>query len=56
MKAILIPQKGGAENLVLTDYPTPALQDGFVLVQIKAFGLNRAVLDELSEELPVHRD
>jgi NADPH:quinone reductase len=42
MKAILIKQKGGPENLVLTEYPSPTPREGFVLVQIKAFGINHA--------------
>jgi len=42
MKAILIKQKGGVENLQITEYKKPLSVDGFVLIQIKAFGLNRA--------------
>jgi NADPH:quinone reductase len=42
MKAILIKQKGGVENLLLAEYEKPKPADGFVLIQIKAFGLNRA--------------
>lgn len=42
MKAILIKQRGGPENLVIEDYLKPESKDGFVLIQVKAFGLNRA--------------
>jgi NADPH:quinone reductase-like Zn-dependent oxidoreductase len=42
MKAILIKQKGGPENMVVTNYEDPKLREGFVLIEIKAFGLNRA--------------
>ncbi len=42
MKAILIKQRGGPENLVLGEYPSPTPKEGFVLVQVKAFGLNHA--------------
>jgi NADPH:quinone reductase len=42
MKAILVNQKGGPENLVLAEYPTPVAKEGFVLVEIKAFGINHA--------------
>jgi NADPH2:quinone reductase len=52
MKAILIPEKGGPENLVMSDYPTPAVQEDFVLIQIKAFGLNRAEIYMRKGEWP----
>ncbi|PSL49896.1 NADPH:quinone reductase-like Zn-dependent oxidoreductase [Chitinophaga niastensis] len=42
MKAILIKEKGNAENLIITEYPIPEPQPGFVLVRNKAFGINRA--------------
>lgn len=42
MKAVLIQQNGGPENLVLAEYPTPTPREGFVLVQVKAFGINHA--------------
>src|ERR1700753_3838658 len=44
MKAILVKTQGGPENLVVADYPTPVPKEGFVLVQIKAFGINHAEL------------
>jgi NADPH:quinone reductase-like Zn-dependent oxidoreductase len=42
MKAILIKEKGGAENLVLRDYQTPPSREGSVLIQVRAFGINHA--------------
>ena len=42
MKAILIKEHGGPENFVLTEYPTPTPKEGFVLVEVKAFGINHA--------------
>jgi NADPH:quinone reductase len=42
MKAILVREKGKAENLIIGEYDKPAPQTGFVLVQNKAFGINRA--------------
>jgi len=44
MKAILVKQRGGPENLVLAEYPSPTPEKGSVLVQIKAFGINHAEL------------
>ncbi|MDB5145331.1 MAG: NADPH:quinone reductase-like Zn-dependent oxidoreductase [Mucilaginibacter sp.] len=52
MKAILIQQKGGTENLILSDYPTPTVKKDFVLIQIKAFGLNRAEIYMRKGEWP----
>src|ERR1700761_629576 len=42
MKAILIKQKGGPENMSLSDYPTPVAAKDTVLVKIMAFGVNHA--------------
>ncbi len=42
MQAIAINQFGGPEQLVLRDIPTPAPQEGEVLIKVKAFGINRA--------------
>ncbi len=42
MRAIIIKQHGGAENLAIEEYPDPEPQPGHVLVEVKAFGLNRA--------------
>jgi NADPH2:quinone reductase len=44
MKAILIKQKGGPENLVIEEYNKPKAGEDTVLIRIKAFGLNRAEL------------
>jgi NADPH2:quinone reductase len=42
MKAIVISEFGGPENLVIRDLPTPSPQPGDVLVRVRAFGINRA--------------
>ncbi|KZV70381.1 quinone oxidoreductase [Peniophora sp. CONT] len=43
MRAILVKDgKGPAENLYIGEAPEPALGEGQVKVQVKAFGLNRA--------------
>src|SRR5882724_9130344 len=42
MKAILVNERGKAENLVIGDYQKPVPGNGFVLVKNKAFGINRA--------------
>jgi NADPH:quinone reductase len=42
MRAIVIKEFGGPEVLAIEDRPMPALQPGFVLIEVKAFGLNRA--------------
>ncbi len=42
MKAIVVEQPGGPEVLQLKDVPTPEPRSGWVLIKIKAFGLNRS--------------
>lgn len=42
MKAILINEKGGPENLVLSDYAKPTAMHDSILIQVRAFGINRA--------------
>jgi NADPH2:quinone reductase len=42
MKAIVIAQNGGPENLCLTEYSKPEPEKGMVLIKVKAFGINRA--------------
>src|SRR5215470_6098226 len=42
MRAIVIDKFGGPENLVYTELPEPAPQPGYVVIKIKAFGLNHA--------------
>jgi NADPH:quinone reductase len=42
MNAYVISEPGGPEKLVLTDLETPKLKPGWVLIKIKAFGLNRS--------------
>lgn len=42
MKAIVIHEIGGPEVLKIEERPIPAIETGKVLIQIKAFGLNRS--------------
>ena len=44
MKAIVIHNAGGAENLIIEERPIPKPKTGEVLLKIKAFGLNRSEL------------
>lgn len=40
MKAIILQEPGPASTLTLTDIPAPTIQDGEVLVQVKAISIN----------------
>ena len=40
MKAVVLKQVGGPENLILKEVPAPVLKDDEVLVQVKAIGIN----------------
>jgi len=42
MKAVVINQYGGTDQLLFKEIPTPEPQEGDVLVSVKAFGINRA--------------
>src|SRR6516225_8825950 len=42
MKAYVINEPGGPEKLVLTEIKTPTAKPGWVLIKVKAFGLNRS--------------
>src|SRR5882724_1120006 len=42
MRAIVIKQPGGPEQLAVVDRPVPEAGPGEVLIEVKAFGLNRA--------------
>jgi tumor protein p53-inducible protein 3 len=44
MKAIVVTEPGGTENLRLAEVPDPELRDGYVLIDVKATALNRADL------------
>jgi NADPH:quinone reductase-like Zn-dependent oxidoreductase len=44
MKAAVIRVPGGPEVLTLEDWPVPQPADGWVLIKVKAFGLNRSEL------------
>ena len=42
MRAFVINEPGGPEKLVLREIAKPAARDGWVLIRIRAFGLNRS--------------
>src|SRR5581483_210834 len=42
MRAIVIKQYGGPEALALEERPEPQAKPGHVIIDVKAFGLNRA--------------
>ena len=44
MRAVVIEQAGGPEVLKLQDRPVPKPESGWVLVKVKAFGINRSEL------------
>jgi NADPH:quinone reductase-like Zn-dependent oxidoreductase len=44
MKAVVIHKAGGPEALVIEERPVPNAKLGWVLIQVKAFGLNRSEL------------
>ncbi|OCK90426.1 alcohol dehydrogenase zinc-binding domain protein [Cenococcum geophilum 1.58] len=57
MKAIIIEHFGGPDSLVIKDVPTPEPEDGYVVIQIKAFGVNHAEMHmrrgEWAESMPI---
>jgi len=42
MKAVVFNQYGGVDQLLIKDLPVPVVQEGEVLIRVKAFGINRA--------------
>lgn len=42
MKAIVIYKAGDAQQLQLEERPIPALKEGWTLVKVKGFGINRS--------------
>jgi NADPH:quinone reductase-like Zn-dependent oxidoreductase len=44
MRAIVLTVPGGPEALEIHDLPRPAARDGWVLIRVEAFGLNRSEL------------
>ncbi len=62
MKAIILKEFGGVENLEFTELPVPEITDGEVLVQLKSISLNpvdiktrsgRGVAGLLKDQMPV---
>jgi len=44
MRAVVLSQPGGPENLVLSTLPLPQAPAGWVRIAVRAFGLNRSEL------------
>lgn len=42
MKAIVVHEAGGPENLILEECPIPQVRDGWSLVKVKGFGINHS--------------
>lgn len=42
MKAVVLTQPTPADQVTLTSVPTPKVQPGWVLIKVKAFGLNHS--------------
>ena len=42
MKAIVIYKAGDAQQLQIEERPIPALKEGWTLVKVKGFGINRS--------------
>src|SRR6476661_5161444 len=42
MRAIVIQKFGGPENLVIKELPEPEPKPGYVVIEVKAFGINHA--------------
>jgi NADPH2:quinone reductase len=57
MKAIVVESFGSPSNLIVKNVPKPVPQPGFVLIHIKAFGLNHAEMHmrrgEWVESMPI---
>ncbi|KAJ5389404.1 uncharacterized protein N7496_000472 [Penicillium cataractarum] len=57
MKAIVIEQFGGPESLVIKDVPQPEPAMGYVVIRVKAFGVNHAEMHmrkgEWAEWMPI---
>lgn len=54
MKAIVLYQAGGPENFVIVERPVPTPAKGWVLVKVRAFGLNRSELMTQKGAIPQH--
>ena len=42
MKAVVVYEAGGAEQLVYTDVPRPTIKEGRSLVKVRGFGINHS--------------
>lgn len=40
MKAIILKEVGGPENLVLAEVPIPSIRDNEILIRVKAVSIN----------------
>ncbi|OCL11209.1 alcohol dehydrogenase zinc-binding domain protein [Glonium stellatum] len=57
MEAIVVENFGGPDALIIKDVPTPEPKDGYAVIQVKAFGVNRAEMymrrGEWAEAMPI---
>jgi NADPH:quinone reductase len=56
MKAIVIREHGGPENLVVRDLPDPEPKSGHVVIEVKAFGVNHAETHMRQGQWPENSD
>ncbi|MBQ3329907.1 MAG: alcohol dehydrogenase catalytic domain-containing protein, partial [Ruminococcus sp.] len=54
MKAVVLTKPTKAENIVLSDVEVPKVKSGWVLVKIKAFGLNHS--EQILREFEIEND
>jgi len=44
MRAVVLDRPGSVETLAIRDIPIPGIRPGWVLIRVRAFGLNRSEL------------
>jgi Alcohol dehydrogenase GroES-like domain len=44
MRAVVLDRPGSAESLTIRDLPIPEVRPGWILIRVRAFGLNRSEL------------
>ena len=42
MKAVVVYEVGGIDKLVFQEVPKPQIKDGWSLIKVKGFGINRS--------------
>lgn len=54
MKAVVLTRPTKAKDVMLTDVPVPTVRPGFVLVKVKAFGMNHS--EQILREFEIEHD